>query len=76
MRVGPVGFACGSIKEVLAEARLSAEVTHNHPEGVKGAQAVALAVYLARTGAAKSDIRQEISDRFGYNLNRRLDDIR
>ena len=76
MRVSPVGFACGSIEDVLTEARRSAEVTHNHPEGVKGAQAVALAVYLARTGAAKSDIRREISERFGYNLNRRWDDIR
>jgi len=76
MRVSPVGYACGCIEDVLAEARRSAEVTHNHPEGVKGAQAMALAVYLARTGAAKSDIRREISERFGYNLNRRLDDIR
>jgi ADP-ribosylglycohydrolase len=76
MRVGPVGFACGSIEEVLSEARRSAEVTHNHPEGIKGAQAVALAVYLARTGVDRDEIKREIAGRFGYNLNRRLDDIR
>jgi ADP-ribosylglycohydrolase len=74
--VSPVGFACGSVEEVLAEARRSAEVTHNHPEGIKGAQATALAVFLARTGTTKPDIKCEITGRFGYNLNRRLDDIR
>jgi len=76
MRVSPVGFACGSVEEVLAEAKRSAEVTHNHPEGIKGAQATALAVFLARTGTTKPDIKCEITGRFGYNLNRRLDDIR
>jgi ADP-ribosylglycohydrolase len=76
MRVSPVGFACGSIEDVLAEARRSAEVTHNHPEGIKGAEAVALAVYLARTGADKSEIKREIMGRFGYRLHRKLDDIR
>jgi ADP-ribosylglycohydrolase len=76
MRVSPVGYTCGSIEEVLSEAQRSAEVTHNHPEGIKGAQAVALAVYLARTGVDKDEIKREIAGRFGYNLNRRLDDIR
>lgn len=76
MRVGPVGFALGSLEEVLAEAGRSAEVTHNHPEGIKGAQAVALAVFLARTGAGKPAIKAEIAGRFGYNLDRRLEDIR
>jgi ADP-ribosylglycohydrolase len=76
MRVSPVGFACGSIEDVIAEARRSAEVTHNHPEGIKGAQAVALAVFLSRAGAAKADIKREIMERFGYHLDRRLDDIR
>jgi ADP-ribosylglycohydrolase len=76
MRVSPVGLACSSADEVLAEAKRSAAVTHNHPEGIKGAQAVALAVFLARTGAAKADIKREITERFGYNLNRKLDDIR
>jgi ADP-ribosylglycohydrolase len=76
MRVSPVGFAFDSIDEVLNEARKSAEVTHNHPEGIKGAQATALAIFLARTGHSKSDIREQLSHRFGYNLERTLDDIR
>ena len=76
MRVSPVGLACGSLADVLAEAKRSAEVTHNHPEGIKGAQATALAVFLARTGTTKAGIKREITGRFGYNLNRRLDDIR
>ncbi|MBI2994266.1 MAG: ADP-ribosylglycohydrolase family protein, partial [Gammaproteobacteria bacterium] len=66
MRVSPVGFALDSVEEVLREAERSAFVTHNHPEGIKGAQAVALSIYLARTGAGKDDIRREISHRFAY----------
>lgn len=76
MRVSPVGFAFDDQDAVLAEAKKSAAVTHNHAEGVKGARATALAVYLARTGSSKDEIRQTIADRFGYNLYRRLDDIR
>jgi ADP-ribosylglycohydrolase len=76
MRVSPVGFACESIEEVLAEARRSAEVTHNHPEGIRGAQATAVAVFLARTGRAKPDIKSHIEREFGYDLKERLDDIR
>lgn len=76
MRVSPVGFAFNSIEKVLNEAEKSAAVTHNHPEGIKGAQATALAIYLARQGASKAEIGQEITDRFGYNLNRSLNEIR
>jgi ADP-ribosyl-[dinitrogen reductase] hydrolase len=76
MRVSPVGFAFDSKDEVLTEAEKSAAVTHNHPEGIKGAQATALAIYLARTGYTKRDIQTEISDRFKYDLKRKLDDIR
>lgn len=76
MRVCPVGWAYNSIEEVLAEAKRSAEVTHNHPEGVRGAQAVALSVYLARRGAEKIEIRQEITSRFGYDLTRTADEVR
>jgi len=76
MRVSSVGFAFNSVKDVLHEARESAKVTHNHPEGIKGAQATALAVLLARFGKSKATIKQEISDRFAYNLNRTLDEIR
>lgn len=76
MRVSPVGFAFDDEETVLAEARRSAEVTHNHPEGIKGAQATALAILLARKGADKAAIRREISGRFEYDLDRRLKDIR
>ena len=76
MRVSPVGFAFDSEEVVLQEAERSAEISHNHPEGVKGAQATALAVFLARTTRNKSLIRKEVVDRFGYDLNRTVDDIR
>ena len=76
MRVSPIGFAFDSVGEVLHEARQSAMVSHDHPEGIKGAQAVALAVYLARTGATKDDIRRETAGRFGYDLNRTIAEIR
>jgi ADP-ribosylglycohydrolase len=76
MRVSPVGFAFNTIDTVLKEAALTAEISHNHPEGVKGAQATALAVFLARTTKDKSRIRSEVVKRFGYDLNRSLEDIR
>ncbi len=76
MRVSPVGFAFNTIDEVLKEARLTAEITHNHPEGIKGAEAAALAIYLARKGADRDIIKKEIHDRTGYNLDRSVDDIR
>lgn len=76
MRVSPVGFAFEAEKEILDEARRSAEVTHNHPEGIKGAQATALAIFMARRGASKADIRSELESRFAYNLHQTLDEIR
>ena len=76
MRVSPVAHACGSVAEVLDQAKRSAECTHNHPAGIAGAQAVALAVFMARNRATKQAIRQEIAARFGYDLGRRLVDIR
>ena len=76
MRVSPVAHAFESEKEVLREARKSAECTHNHPEGIKGAEATALAVFLARSGADKESIRSAIETRFGYNLSRTVDEIR
>ncbi len=76
MRVSPVGFAFNSVSDVLEEAKKSAEVTHNHPEGIKGAQAAALAIFLARSGGSKDDIKKEITGRFGYHLDRTLNDIR
>jgi ADP-ribosylglycohydrolase len=76
MRVSPVGWACDDVDAVLLEARRSAEVTHDHPEGIKGAQATALAIFRARTGRTKEQIRTEIADGFGYDLARTVDDIR
>lgn len=76
MRVSPVGFAFDTVEDVLREARRSAEFTHDHPEGIKGAQAAALAVFLARTGRDKDPIRSEVTSRFGYDLARAVDEIR
>jgi ADP-ribosylglycohydrolase len=76
MRVSPVGFAYDVLDEVLLRARWTAEVTHNHPDGIIGAQATAAAVYLARTGGSKEAIRDYIERKFGYDLSAQLDDIR
>lgn len=76
MRVSPVGWLCNSLEDVLAEAQASAAVTHNHPEGVKGAQAIAACIFLARTGQDKEAIRDYCIETFGYNLRRKIDDIR
>ena len=76
MRVAAVGWSRDQLDAVLAEARASAEVTHNHPEGVKGAQATAAAVFLGRMGESKDSIRACLEERFGYDLARSLDDIR
>jgi len=76
MRVSPVGFAFNTINEVLAQAEKSAAVTHNHPEGIKGAQAVASAIFLARAGKSKNDIQEYIGSTFGYDLRQKLYDIR
>ena len=76
MRVSAVGWAFDTVEDVLEQAEASAIVTHNHPEGIKGAQAVALAIYRARTGANKKDIQREIQERFSYDLSATLDEIR
>lgn len=76
MRVSPVGFAFPTLEEVLEEAEKSARATHNHPEGIKGAQAVASAVFLARTGSCKDAIRGYIERTFDYDLGEPLDEIR
>jgi ADP-ribosylglycohydrolase len=76
MRVSPIGFAYGMLDEVLVRARWSAEVTHNHPEGIKGAQATAAAIWMARTGSSKEEIREYIERKFDYDLSARLDEIR
>ncbi|MFC1836736.1 ADP-ribosylglycohydrolase family protein [Thermodesulfobacteriota bacterium] len=76
MRVSPVGFAFDTIEDVLRQAKASAEVTHNHPEGIKGAQAVATCIFLARTGADRGRIKQYVRETFGYDLSEPLDSIR
>lgn len=76
MRVSPVGFAFTSEDEVLGHAKATALISHDHPDGIKGAQATALAVYLARTGTDKEMIRERLTRQFGYDLNRTVDDIR
>jgi ADP-ribosylglycohydrolase len=76
MRVSPVGLAFDTVERVLAEAEKSAAVTHDHPDGIRGAQAVALAVFRARHGTPKSAMRSELETRFGYDLSRTIDGIR
>jgi ADP-ribosylglycohydrolase len=76
MRVSPVGWAFDTLDEVLREAARTAEITHNHPEGLKGAQAAALSVFLARTTRNKSLIKSEVTARFGYDLDRSVESIR
>lgn len=76
MRVSPVAYAFETLDEVLAEARASAEVTHSHPEGIRGAQATAAATFLARKGQSKAEIREEIQTRFGYDLERTVESVR
>ncbi len=76
MRVSAVGFAFNTLPLVLAEAKKSAEVTHNHPEGIKGAQATAVAILLARKKKSKEQIKEQIVNSFGYDLDRTLDEIR
>jgi ADP-ribosylglycohydrolase len=76
MRVSPVAHARNTLDEVLEEARRSAEVTHNHEQGIRGSQATAAAIFLARTGSSKEEIRQFIEERFDYFLEETLDEIR
>ena len=76
MRVSPVGLYAETLEEALELAKTSAEVSHNHPEGIKGAQAVAAAVWMAKKRCSKDEIREYITHQFGYNLDRKIDDIR
>jgi ADP-ribosylglycohydrolase len=76
MRVSPVAWFYKDLDTVLKEARYSAEITHNHPEGIKGAQAVAAAVFMARSGAGKAEIKRYVEDHFKYDLSSTVDVIR
>ena len=75
MRVSPVAWAAQSLEEAEKLAKWSAEVTHNHPEGIKGAQAVAAAIYFARTGKSKAEIKDYIEKHY-YKLDFTLNEIR
>lgn len=76
MRVSSIGFAFPTLDKTLKVAEISAAVTHNHPEGIKGAQATAAAIFLARKGESKETIRKYITETFGYDLNRTCEEIR
>ena len=76
MRVSSVAWLYNDLATVRRMARLSAEVTHNHPEGIKGAEATAAAILLARTGHSKAEIKAYIEGQFGYDLSRTCNEIR
>ena len=75
MRCSAIGYFCGSINGINLWAKASAEVTHNHPEGVKGAQALASCVWMASHGLSKEEIKDEITEEYGYDLNKGLNEI-
>ena len=76
MQVAAAGWLFDTLDKTLEMAKVTAEVTHNHPEGIKGAQATAAAIFLARTGHSKQEIRQYVEQIFGYDLSRTCDEIR
>lgn len=76
MRVSAVGWMFDTLEETEEVAEISASITHNHPEGIKGARATAVAIFLARNGASKEMIRGYVSKQYGYDLNRTIEQIR
>lgn len=76
MRVSSAGWLYNSLDDTRLAARLTAKVTHNHPEGIKGAEATAAAIWLARFGKSKNEIKDYIVREFGYDLSRNCDEIR
>lgn len=76
MRVSAVGWLFGTLEETEKVAEISASITHNDPEGIKGAQATAASIWMARNGKSKSEIKDYISVKYGYNLDRTCDEIR
>lgn len=76
MRVSPIGIYAKTLDEALALAALSASVSHNHPEGIKGAQAIAASIFLCKEGKSKVEIKKYLEKSFGYDLNRTTDEIR
>lgn len=76
MRISPVGYAYSTLEETLSKAEFYTEVTHNHPEGIKGGCAAAAAIFMARKGSTKAEIKAYVTSTFGYDLDRSLDEIR
>jgi len=76
MRISSVGYAFNTLDEVLVRATQYTAVTHNHPEGIKGARAVAAAIFLARTGSTKDEIKRYTVENFSYDLSLSVDEIR
>lgn len=76
MRISPAGFAFSDLATVMAKAGEFTGITHNHPEGIKGAQATAAAIFLARNGSGKKEIKEFIESKFGYDPGRHIDEIR
>lgn len=76
MRVSAVGWMFDTLWQTENAAEISASITHNHPEGIKGAQATAAAIFMARTGSSKEEIRKYIEEKYGYDLHRTCDEIR
>jgi len=76
MRVSSVGWMFNTLDETEHVAEISSSITHNHPEGIKGAQATAAAIFMARNGKSKEEIKNYITTRYGYNLDRSIDEIR
>ena len=76
MRASANGWMFDTLEETERVAGLSAAITHNHPEGIKGAQSTAAAIFMARNGSSKEEIRSYITEKYGYNLNRTCDEIR
>lgn len=76
MRVSAVGWAFDTMEETLRVAELSASITHNHSEGIKGAQATVAAIFMGRTGKTKAEIKEYVETHFGYDLSRTCEEIR
>ena len=76
MRISPVGYAYNDLDTVLRKAADFTEITHNHPEGIKGGQATAAAIFLARTGQSKAEIKEFSETKFQYDLSKHVDNIR
>ncbi len=76
MRISPVGFAWDDLDTVLEKAKEFTEITHNHAEGIKGGQAASAAIFMARQGRTRDEIKTYIENKFGYDLSRHVDEIR